>query len=151
MSKVDAVVTLIERTNREKVQQLIETMEQNHTKRISIHGNDSFSVIVRETDDPNRVFSIEDLRGGLDKHRILTDHTFLQLEPYLKKFESLLIDNSLFNELKSTNAFQPNVLDFRNGKYLNQTIQGMFEIFMRTLETKEKFRNKQNEIEDLRF
>lgn len=151
MSKVDAVVTLIERTSLNKVQNYIETMEQNHTKRINILSDGSFTIGIRETDDPSTIFTIDDLRSGLEKHRNLIDPTYSYIRPYIETFESYLEGNSLYNELKKTQAFPNKVFEFRDGKYLNSIIQGLFEMFMKTIEKNEKFKNKIKENQSLIF
>lgn len=146
MSKVDEVVSLIERTSREIVQKHFDSLVQNKQQYILFFSDTTYTINVRPEDDQEKVYSVDDLQAGLEKHKKVSDPSYAEYWPLLEQFETFIQDNSLFLDLTSKQFNQANPFEFENGKYKDKNVQGLFEVFVKTLKTKEQFKEKLIEL-----
>nr|WP_314367285.1 hypothetical protein [uncultured Acinetobacter sp.] len=137
-SKVDAVVDFVKKRGRSTMMTHIRTMNENQKDQIQIFGNNSFSFSIDESVDMNQVFSIDEMIEGIKQYDEEIGCDDAKYDALIAIFQPLILSTQWFQEYQNSKYFGHSLFDFFNGKYTDQNIQGMFEIFIKTLEMKDK-------------
>lgn len=137
MSKVDAVVDLVKKRGRSTMMTHIRTMKENQKNQIQIFGN-AHSFCIDESVDMNQVFTLDEMKEGIKKYDAEIGCEDAKYDALIALFQPLILSTHWFQEYQNSRYFGHSLFDFSNGKYTDQNIQGMFEIFMKTLEMNDK-------------
>lgn len=151
MSKVDAVVDLVKIRGRSTMMTHIRTMNENQKYLIQIVGKNAYSLCIDESVDMNQVFTLDDMKEGIKKYDAEVGCEDAKFDDLIAIFQPMILSTQWFQEYQNSKHVVHSLFDFSNGKYTDQNIQGMFEIFIKTLEIKDKPIDIPNGNDDLIF
>lgn len=126
MSKQERVLKLIEQLGRDRVLDICRGMTENKVFLCEVLGN----VVDYRANIPvnsDNTFTFIELMDGLNEHSKINSELDKKYDKYREIFEPIAKATELYKKQGNATSFV-----FYNGKYSNEIIQAMFEVFLKT-------------------